>query len=192
MLFGIQYVMLNTAFLQELRKDLRVFNGDGADQNRLSGFMPVDYVFNNRVKFFLASFVNYIGLINANHRLVSRHDDNFKTINFIEFCRFGIRRTGHAGQLFVHTEIVLESDRCQSLIFFLDFQTLFCLNRLVLAITPAPTWHQASGELVNDNHLAVIDNVINITLKDGVGPQSLVDVVKNRHVARLVEVINTQ
>ena len=169
MLLGVQYIMLNATLLQKFREDLRVFNGDGANQDRLTGFMPANDVFNNRVKFFLAGFVDDIGLINTNHRLVRRHNDNFKTINFIEFCRFGIRRTGHAGQLFVHTEIVLESNRRQSLIFFLDFQTLFCFDRLVLAITPAPTRHQTPSKFINYHHLAILDHVINITLKDGMG-----------------------
>jgi hypothetical protein len=62
-------------------------------------------------------------------------------------------RTGHAGQLVVEAEIVLEGDRGQGLVFRLDAHVLLGFQRLVLAFGVAPARHHAAGELVDDDDL---------------------------------------
>jgi hypothetical protein len=42
--------------------------------------------------------------------------------------------------------------------------------------------HHAAGELVDDDHLAVLDQVVDVALEQVVGAQRLVDAVEQVHV----------
>ena len=46
----------------------------------------------------------------------------------------------------------------------LDRHALLRLDRLVQALAPAATLHDAAGELVDDLHLAVLDDVVDVLL----------------------------
>ena len=52
----------------------------------------------------------------------------------------------------------------------------------------APARHHAAGELVDDHHLAVADDVVLVALEQRVGAQRLVDVVDEGGVLGVVEV----
>jgi hypothetical protein len=52
----------------------------------------------------------------------------------------------------------------------------------------APAGHHAAGELVDDHHLVVADDVVLVAGEQGVGPESLVDVVDQSDVVGVVEV----
>ena len=52
-----------------------------------------------------------VGLVLAHHRAVGRDHDHFQAVDALEFVGFGVGRAGHAGQLVVHAEQVLEGDR---------------------------------------------------------------------------------
>ncbi|XMR57631.1 hypothetical protein ACLK2G_00520 [Escherichia coli] len=51
------------------------------------------------------------------------------SIDSLEFKGFGIRSTGHARQLVVQTEVVLEGDGGQGLVLVLDLDPFLRLNR---------------------------------------------------------------
>jgi hypothetical protein len=51
------------------------------------------------------------------------------------------------------------------------------LDRLVEPVGPAPPVHHAAGELVDDDDLAVLDDVVDVALEHDVGAQRLVEVV---------------
>ena len=55
------------------------------------------------------------------------------------------------------------------------------------SIAPAASRHQPPGELVDNDHLAVLDHVVDVTSKQRVGTERLVDVVKEGHVGGVVE-----
>ena len=55
-----------------------------------------------------------------------------------EFVGFGRGRAGHAGELLVEAEVVLEGDRGQRLVLGLDLDVLLGLERLVQAFRIAP------------------------------------------------------
>ena len=110
----------------------------------------------------------------------------------MEFGRFGFGRAGHAGKLFVHAEIILEGDGSERLIFALDLHAFFGLDGLVQTVGPAASRHLASGEFVDDHHFAVFHHVVDVLLEERVRAQSLVDVVDELHVLRIVEVAEVQ
>ena len=78
---------------------------------------------------------------------------------------------GHAGELLVKPEIVLEGDRGERLVLRLDGHVLLGLERLVQTFRIAPPLHHAAGELVDDDHLVVLDDVIAVALEQGMGAQ---------------------
>ena len=80
------------------------------------------------------------------------------------------------GQLVVQPEVVLEGDRGHGHALALDAQPFLGLDRLVEALAPAPAGHLPPGELVDDDDLAVLDDVVPVALVQGVGPQGLLEV----------------
>ena len=61
---------------------------------------------------------------------------------------------------------------------------LLGLERLVQALGVAPARHHAAGELVDDDDLAVLDDVVDVAREQLVGAQRLVDVMQHRdHVS---------
>jgi len=59
-----------------------------------------------------------------------------------------------------------------------------------IAVTPA--LHGSPGEFVNNYHLAVFNDIVNITLKGDMGLQRLIEVVKIFYIGRVIEIINLQ
>ena len=97
------------------------------------------------------------------------------------------RRAGHAGQLVVHAEIVLEGDRGERLVLRLDRHVFLGLERLVQAFRIAAARHHAAGELVDDDDLVVADDVVLVVLEQPVRLQRIVDVVDDGDVLDVVE-----
>ena len=59
---------------------------------------------------------------------------------------------------------------------------LLGLKRLVQPFRQAPALHHAAGELVDDDHLAVFDDVVELALEQLVRLERLIDVMDERHV----------
>ena len=76
-------------------------------------------------------------LVLAHHRHVRRDHDRLEVVDLLELERLGVRRAGHAGELAVHAEIVLERDRRERLVLALDRHAFLRLDRLVQAVGPA-------------------------------------------------------
>ena len=93
-------------------------------------------------------------------------DNNIKIISGLKFRRLGIRRTRHAGQLVIQTEIVLEGGGCHRLVFGLNLNTFFGFYRLVQTLAPATTRHGTTRVLIDNNDLAILDDVVNVLDKD--------------------------
>ena len=101
-----------------------------------------------------------VGVVVADHRPVGRDRDDLEVVDLVELLGLGHRRAGHAGELVVQPEVVLERDRGERPGLALDPQPLLRLDRLVEALAPAPAGHLAPGELVDDDDLAVLDDVV--------------------------------
>ena len=133
--------------------------------------------------------VELVLLVDPPDRFVGRNFDDVELVDFPELGRLGGRGAGHARKLGVHAEIVLEGDRRHRLVFGLDLHPFLGFDRLVQPIRPAPAFHHAPGELVDDDDLAVLDDVIDVALEDDVGLQRLVEMVDDLSVDDVVKVI---
>ena len=111
----------------------------------------------------------------------------------MEFFGFGHGRTGHAGQLFVQAEIVLERNGRQRHAFLLDFDAFFGFDGLVQAFVVAAAGQQTAGEFVDDDDFAVLgDDVIFVALEQCLGPQRLLQVINGADVLGGVEVVDAE
>ena len=116
------------------------------------------------------------------------HLDDFEVVDLHELVGLGRGGAGHARELGVEPEVVLERDRGQRLVLGLDLNMLLRLERLVQAFRIAPALHHAAGELVDDHDLVVADDVILVALEQRVGAQRLVHVVDQGGVLGVVEI----
>ena len=99
---------------------------------------------------------------------------------------------GHAGELLVDAEVVLQRDRRERLVLGLDLDAFLCLDRLVQALAPAPALEDAAGELVDDLRLAVLDDVVDVALEQLLGAERGLELVDEVLVDVLVEVLDTE
>ena len=140
MLFGVQHVVRDAGFFEQIRKMLGFFDGDGADQHGLAalvqladavglGVVVEDHAVHHGLVFFLGGAVDHVGKLVAEQRAVGRDGDDVEIVDLAEFGGFGQRRAGHAGKLLIHAEIILEGDRRQRLVFALDLHALPWLRR---------------------------------------------------------------
>ncbi len=104
----------------------------------------------------------------------------------------GFGGAGHAAELGVLAEIVLEGDGGERLVLALDFHAFLGFHGLVEPVAPAPARHQAAGELVDDDDQAVLDHVFDVAPVVRVGAQRLLHVMQQRHVDRVVEAAGLQ
>ena len=118
---------------------------------------------------------------------MGRNFDDFELVDFGEFVRFRRGRAGHAGELLIEAEIILEGDRGQRHVFRLDLHMLLGFQRLMQAFRIAPARHHAAGEFVDDDEFAIADDIILVELEQFVRAQRLVDVVDQRHAGGLIE-----
>ena len=120
------------------------------------------------------------------------HLHDAELVDLHELGRLGEGGAGHARELVVHPEVVLERDRGEGLVLLLDAHALLGLDRLVQALRPAPALEDAAGELVDDPHLAVDDGVVDVALVERLGLQRLDQVVDQVAVLGAVEVVDPQ
>ena len=100
------------------------------------------------------------GWADADQVLVGRNGDDVEVVDFPELVGLGHGGAGHAGELLVELEVVLERDGGERLVFFLDADAFLGLDGLVQAVGPLAAGHQAAGELVDDDDLAVHHHVV--------------------------------
>src|SRR5207249_11215409 len=95
-------------------------------------------------------------------------------------------------ELVVETEVVLQGDGGEGLVLLLDLHPFFRLDRLVEALRPAPSGKDAAGELVDDQNLAVLDDVVDVSLVELLGPKRRLELVHEVRLELVVEVLDAQ
>ena len=189
---GVQNVMGNAVAREQPGEPLGFLDRDGAYQDRPPLRVQLLDLLEDRLELLLLRPVDLVGEVLTDHRLVRRHDGYGEFVDLLELGRLGVGRPGHAGQLVEHSEVVLEGDGGQRLVLVLDPDPFLGLHRLVETVGPAPPRHEAPGELVDDDDLAVLHHVVHVPVEQDVGLERLVHVVEHLDVARVVEVVHRQ
>ena len=141
--------------------------------------------------FFLGS-VHDIRIIQPDHVAIGRYHIDVEIIDLGKLRRFRIRRAGHAAELLVHPEIVLECDRGQRLILVGDLHAFFGFDSLVQAVAPAASRHESPGEFIHDDDFALFHDIVDVPFVEGMGLERLDDVVDEIHMVGVVEVVNAE
>ncbi len=154
---GVQDLVADAALLEQRGQPLGLLDRHRADQHRLALLVARDDVVHDRVELLALGLVDDVGGVHADERAVGRDHRDVELVDLGELLGLGLGGAGHAGELVVHPEVVLEGDGGERLVLALDAHPLLGLHRLVQAVRPAPARHQAAGELVDDDDLAVLD-----------------------------------
>ena len=133
-----------------------------------------------------------VALVQTGQRAVGGNGDHLEAVDACQFGRFGLSRSGHAGQLVVEAKVVLEGDRRECLVLLLDRHPLLGFHGLVDAVRPAPALEYSAGELVDDPDLAIHDDVVLVAFVELLGFQRRMELVDKvgRHL--VVEVVDTE
>ena len=135
---GVQHLVLEAAPLEHLATASPRRPRDGADQDRpAQPVQPLDLV-QDRVVLLAPGLVDLVGLVGPRDGPVGRDDADLEPVDRVELGLFGLGGAGHAGQLVVHPEVVLDRDRGEGLGLALDLHPFLGLDRLVQAVRPPP------------------------------------------------------
>ncbi len=161
---GVEDDVADAFALEDVGEELGLFDGGGADQDGLLlGVEAGDLVGDGEV-LFLGGAEDDVGVFDAQHLAVGGDDDDVELVDLVELGGFGFGGAGHAGELFVQAEVVLEGDGGEGLVFLADGDAFLGFDGLVEAIGPAAAGHEAAGELVDDDDFAVLDDVLDVAL----------------------------
>ena len=173
--FRVQNIMLDLADVKHLAQQLGYLDAGCTYQHRTALVHHVHDLVNHGVVFLAFGAVDTVVHVVSRDRFVGRDNDNIQFVDVPELACLRLGGTGHTGELVVHTEIVLKGDGCECLGRAFHFHVLFGFYRLVQSVGPAAAFHDTAGLFVHNLHLAAVDDIIHIFLKQRVGFQQLVN-----------------
>ena len=119
-------------------------DGDRADEDRLRLLVPLLDLAHDRRPLAALRLEDLVVAVRADHRAVRRDLDDRQLVDLHELVGLGDGRAGHARELVVHAEVVLQRDRRERLVLLLDPDALLGLDRLVQPLRPAPAVQDAA------------------------------------------------
>ena len=135
-------------------------------------------LFEDGVEFFALGLVDAVVVVHAAARLVGRNDHDVELVDLVEFAGFRFRGTGHAGELLVETEVVLNGNRRESLRLFLNGDIFLRFKRLVEPFAEAASGKDSSGVLVDDEDFAVLNHIMHVFFIEAVCAEKLGNIVE--------------
>ena len=157
---GVEDVVGDLPLLQQTGKMLGLLDADGAHQQGLPAAVRLFDLLDHGGVFLGPRAIDLVVAVVPNHRHVGRDFGDRELVDLGELAGLRHRRAGHARELGIEAEVVLEGDRGEGLVFLLDVDPLLGLERLVQPLGVAPALHHAPGELVDDDHPSVLDDVV--------------------------------
>ena len=191
-LLGVEDVVFDAVPAQEAGEPLGLFDGNRADEDRLAALVAVLDLFDDGGKLFFLRPVDDVGVVQPDHLAIGRDHVDVEIVDLGKLRRFRVGRAGHAAELLVHAEIVLEGDGGQRLILVGDLHAFFGFDGLVQPVAPAAARHESPGEFIDDDDLAVFHDIVDIAFVERVGLERLDDVMDEIHMVRIVEVVHAE
>ena len=188
-MLGVEHLVLDLFLAQQLGKVFRDLDGGGTHQHRLTTFVAILDILDDGVVFVLGGEIDQVRVVLADHGAVGGNHHHLQAVDLLKFVGLGVCGAGHAGELVVEAEIILEGDGGQRLVLVLDGHPLLGLDGLVQALRPAPAGHGAAREFVDDDHLVVLHDVVHVPLVQGMGAQGGDEVVHEGNVGGIVEAL---
>ena len=123
--------LLVAVLLEHGAELLGLFNRGGADQHRLQlGAGLVDLT-HHRLQLLGAAAIDLVVFVLSAHRAMGRNFDDDELVDLREFVGLRRRRAGHARELLVETEIILEGDGSERDVFRLNRHALLGFQGLM-------------------------------------------------------------
>ena len=174
---GIQHVVLDALPFQKLGKNFTALDGNGTHQHRLALFVAgLDLVHDGHILALLV-FEHHVGMILAHNGPVGGDLHHVQPVDGAKFLLLGQSGTGHAGQLIIQAEEILEGDGGKGLALVGNGDAFLGFDGLVQAFVIAAAVHQSAGEFVDDDNLTVLDHIVGVLFHQTPGLHGLVDVV---------------
>ncbi len=111
--------------LSSRRELLGALDGHGADQARLAGLMANGHVIGHGMELRIDGAIDQIVLIDTFYLLVRRDGHDRQLVDLAELRVLGHGGTGHAGELLVEAEVVLQRDGGQRLVLLAHLHVLW-------------------------------------------------------------------
>src|SRR6266545_4124739 len=165
-LLGVEDGVRDPLPRQQLAQVLRGLDRDRADEDGLPLLVALLDVADDRLELPLLRLEDEVVLVVALDGDIGRDLDHVQVVDLDELLLLGLGRTGHAGELLVKAEVVLEGDRRERDVLLLDLHALL--------------------------DLAVLDHVVDVALVERLGLEPLDQVVDELRVARVVEVLDPE
>ena len=184
----VEHVAGHAPPLEAVGEELGLVDGDGAHQRRLARFVELGDGVHDGVELLVHRAVDHVVHVVPDHGRVGGDDEHVELVGLAELAALRGRRAGHARELLVEAEVVLEGHRGQGLVLPTGAHALLGLDGLVEAVRVASALHEATGELVDDDDLATLADVVLVPLEELLGLQGGRQVVDEVHVLRVVEI----
>ena len=110
--------------------------------------------------------IDQVVLVDTGDGPVRRDGDDRQLVDLAELLVLGHGGTGHARELLVKAEVVLQRDGRERLVLLANEHMLFRLERLMEALGVAAALHDAARELVDDLHFPADDDVIDVAMEE--------------------------
>ena len=189
---GIEHLMFNAAAFEHCADELGFIYGDRAHKHRLPLCVARLYLRHNGAQLACLGLVHGVGVVYSYHRLVGRYGNAVEFVYLLKFLLLCKRSTGHTGEFVIQSEKVLECDCGKGLALACNLHSLFCLYCLVQTLIVAATDHETPRKLVHYDNFAVFYDIIFVAFHNSVSLDCLVDVVSNRHVFRVIKVLQVK
>ena len=175
---GVEDLVLDAAAREHLGEHLALLDAHGAHEHGPPCRLHLGDLVDERRELGVLGLEHEVRLVVADHRPVGGDRHHLEAVDLVELLLLGHGRAGHARELVVQPEVVLEGDRGEGHRLALDAQALLGLDGLVESLRPAAAGHLAARELVDDDDLAVLDDVVAVDLVQRVRPQRLLEVAR--------------
>ena len=182
--------MRNLSHIKHMGKLFGLFNGGGTNQYGLTGGMAAFHFLHYSTVLASFRFENHIRQIFTLNRFIGRNLDNRETINLNKFLLFCFCSTSHAGQLVIHSEIILEGNGSQSLAFSLNFQPFLGFDGLMKSVGIAAAIHETTGKFINNDHFTVFNYIVLIPLHHGLSTEGLNEKMVQLQIFRIIQIFH--
>ena len=189
---GVQDIMRDALAPQHLAQQLALFDGNGAHQHGLSLFVAGLHLLYDGPVLARLVLIDHIAVVYTNHRLVGGNFHHVQRVNSGKFLFLGQGGTGHAGELVIQPEEILEGNGSERLALAGNVHALLGLNGLVQTLVVASAVHQPPGVFIHNDDFPVLDHIVDVLFHQAPGLHGLVDVVRQGGVLRVGQILHAE
>ena len=119
---------------QHARDHFALLDACRTDEHRATNIVECFDFLDDRIPLVLLREEHFVLAIEARDREIRRNRHDVELVDLVELFRFGVGRTGHAGESLVQLEVVLNRDRRHGLGLFFDLDLFFGFDGLVKTV----------------------------------------------------------